>query len=1378
MSIARHHSEWLSLVEASGPFLSLPVLLDAFPQGLDKPDAEFRAQLRLAHPEWQASHFDPAIRTAWFQFVRRGLGWPAAFWRENQAIPSALKLDLPAYGETLRPDGVLMESAENGAPRVLFCAYPPAQKLDGATKTRGWNVSPAIRMAELLRATETKLGLVSNGENWMLVHLAPGQTASFISWNATLWLEEPLTWAAFVNLLGGKRLFGVLPDDTLENLFERSLENQQEVTDRLGLQVRRALELLVSTFERENQNTGGLLLKNQTSREIYEAALAVMMRLVFLFCAEERGMLPLETPFYSQNYAVSTLRAELREEADAWGEEFLERQFDAWCRLLSTFRVVYRGINHEKCELPAYGGNLFDPNRHAFLEGRAAGSDWETARDEPLPVDNRTVLHLLEALQILQVAVPGGGVQARLVSFRALDIEQIGHVYEGLLDHTVLRAETTRLSLKASKNDEPEIPLETLEALASEPQKLVDFVAKNTGRSKDAIKKELALGALDQIGDLNRVCSDENLVRRVLPFAHLVRRDSFNLPVVIRAGSLFVTRGSDRRASGTHYTPRSLTEPLVAATLEPLVYRGFSEGIPASRETLKSARAILDLKVCDPACGSAGVLVQVCRYLSERLVESWELEFHRRDAACRVPTQIEPTPLFLPYAEPHAIGEAIAIPAEPEERALEARRLVADRCIFGVDSDPLAVEMAQLSLWLITMAKGRPFSFLEHAIRVGDSLAGVDLAQLRTQTLDRLQAYGGEHRVRFSSAVNMARTAREKIHDLGDDEDAKRAQLEEAQRLVERLKLMGDAIVAPSFADLKPAARIERAKSYWQRWNQSEWREDYRAELRGALDADLGAVKPFHWPLEFPDAFFRDSYASEHEQGGQPQNGGFDAIVGNPPFMGGQRITGNLGVPYRDYLIESLARGKKGSADLVAYFYLRAFDLLRNGGTMGLIATNTIAQGDTREVGLDQLAKNGTIYAANPSQKWPGTAALEVALVHLFKGAEWKARFDLAGQTVSGLTPYLAEPGAVVGNPHRLAANAGKSFIGSYVLGMGFVLTPEAAADLIARDAKNAEVLQPYLNGEDLNSRPDSSPSRWVINFRDWPLDRESAPEDYDGPVAADYPDCLEILERLVKPERTRLNDKGEFQLRKPLPQKWWIYGEKRPALYATIADLPRVLVAVQTSKYVSIEFQPSTIICSHMTVVFALTKMANFAALNTTFHHLWIDKYCSKLEDRLRYIPSDGFDPFPFPRLKPELERDLESVGASYHEWRRSRCLERGLGLTKLYNLFHEPQTQSDQAFSLAAPPFDDIRHLRALHQQMDELVARAYGWDDVDLGHGFHETAQGVRFTLAEPARREVLDRLLALNHQRFATEVADGLHDKKSKKKGRGGQGELGL
>src|SRR5439155_18303872 len=189
----------------------------------------------------------------------------------------------------------------------------------------------------------------------------------------------------------------------------------------------------VDAFGRANREHERKLLEGVSEGEIYSAAVTVMMRLVFLLCAEERGLFLLGDPLYDTTYAVSTLRAQLQEEADQHGEEPLERRSSAWHRLLATFRMVHTGVEHENLRLPAYGGTLFDPDRFPFLEGRKDGERWPEHAGRPLPLDDRTLLHILDALQVLRFRERGGVTEARRLSFRALDVEQIGHVYEGLL---------------------------------------------------------------------------------------------------------------------------------------------------------------------------------------------------------------------------------------------------------------------------------------------------------------------------------------------------------------------------------------------------------------------------------------------------------------------------------------------------------------------------------------------------------------------------------------------------------------------------------------------------------------------------------------------------------------------------------------------------------------------------------------------------------------------------------------------------------------------------------------------------------------------------------------------------------------------------------
>ncbi len=529
-------------------------------------------------------------------------------------------------------------------------------------------------------------------------------------------------------------------------------------------------------MDRLDQDFQGQLLAGISDQTLYEAALFVMMRLVFLLSAEEKDLLLLGQERYDKNYALSTLQQSLREMADHSGEEILERRYDAWYRLLALFRAVHQGVYHHDFRLPAYGGNLFDPDKFPFLEGRFGG------KTHALAIDNRTVLHLLESLQILQVKVPGGGFEPRRLSFKGLEVEQIGHVYESLLDHRAVRASSTVLGLEGTKNKEPEVALSDLEAQAVKGEEaLLNFLKQETGRSPTALKKLIAplapqilgedypeasqssqtitsnkepLSKSPSIGgfrgqesqssslegltgktDLtpyeeNRYLlgcrNDRRLWERIKPFYKLIRKDTYGYPVIIPEGSVYVTTGTARRESGTHYTPKHLTEEIVKYTLEPLVYEGVAEGKSEAEWRLRSPQELLSLKICDPTMGSGAFLVQVCRYLSDRVLEAWSsLE------------ELHPKKVFTVFGNVSKPGlEEPLLPDTPEERLIFAKRLIAERCLYGVDKNPLAVEMAKLSLWLETLQKDRPFTFLDHALRCGDSLVGVSIQQLKYWSLD------------------------------------------------------------------------------------------------------------------------------------------------------------------------------------------------------------------------------------------------------------------------------------------------------------------------------------------------------------------------------------------------------------------------------------------------------------------------------------------------------------------------------------------------------------------------------------------------------------------------------------------------------------------
>lgn len=863
MSSASEYAELLKLIEVSGPFISLPIFKEVFPQGLVKDSLDLTRDLRELYDEWceirdQTKSLVSPPQREWIRAIFTNLlGWPADRLAEANAIPQNLSYLVAQHHETLRPDAALME---DGKPRLLITILPPAQQPDRRPANTTWNASCQTRMAELLQATKVPIGLVTNGERFTLVYAEPGQPTGFADFRAELWFDERLTLRAFRDLLSADALYNRPPDQTLDGLFRRSLENQQEVSITLGRQVRRAVEMFVAALDRADRESGRALLQGLAEEHIYEAALSLMMRLVFLFFAEERDLLPVTNPVYFDNYAVSTLHDQLREAANRLGEEVLERRYDAFPRLLGTFRAVHGGVAHDLLMLPAYGGDLFDPDRFPFFEGRTEGSDWRTNPSQPLPVHNRTVLHLLEALQFLEMKVPGGGRETRRLSFRALDIEQIGHVYEGLLDHTVRRAKEIVLGLEGK--EAPEMALSELNR-RREQSGFVEWLADETGRSAKAIEK-----ALEQITVDDPLRWPE--WDQVATYAGLVRRDDNGDPCIIPAGSLYVTAGAARRQTGTQYTPRSLTEPVVEHALEPLVYAGPAEGLAPEDWQLKPAGQILDLKVCDFACGSAAFLVGAARYLSARLVEAWEAAQREHGANVQI----------TPYGHPSSgLPDEELIPRNLDERGLYALRIVVERCLYGVDRNQLAVEMAKLSLWLLTLQRNRPFTFLDHAIRCGDSLLGVDLKQLSTWSLSG----EGKQTVLFEDDLSFAADKREGLMKMQYRPGDQRRLLDAALAKTRRLRAAGDRLIAAAFESNPEAAAAAVAMGM----------EEQEAEAQKIL----AGKHPFHWPVEFPEVFLHGS--------------GFDAIVGNPPFIGGQRITGALGKPYRDYLVEYVANGQR-----------------------------------------------------------------------------------------------------------------------------------------------------------------------------------------------------------------------------------------------------------------------------------------------------------------------------------------------------------------------------------------------------------------------------------------------------------------------------------
>ena len=411
--------------------------------------------------------------------------------------------------------------------------------------------------------------------------------------------------------------------------------------------------------------------------------------------------------------------------------------------------------------------------------------------------------------------------------------------------------------------------------------------------------------------------------------------------------------------------------------------------------------------------------------------------------------------------------------------------------------------------------------------------------------------------------------------------------------------------------------------------------------------------------------------------------------------------------------------------DLAARFLLRADRLLSPRGQLGYVATNTLVQGDTLDTGLLQTVGRGLqLRRGRSSHPWPSESAnLEIIEVWASRapvgphGVRW-----LDGEDVPSIGPDLEPVGRVSGRPFRLRENDGIAFIGSYVLGLGFTMTPEQASELIARDASNAEALQPYVIGRDLNQRPDCSASRWIINFHDWTLER-----------AEQYQDLIDIVRRLVKPEREK-KKAADYR------RNWWRYGRRGADLYAAISRLDQVLALSLVSNAVMPVRVPTGQVFSHACGVFALEDFASLAVLSSSAHSSWVIRYASTLETRIRYAPSDVFLTLP----RPRPHAGLAELGKRLDAERRELMLGRGWGLTTTYNHVHSP-TDHDSA----------VQALRDLHTEIDYAVLTAYGWDDLDPQIDHHPTKIGTRWTVSSQARFELLDRLLEDNHRRHGLE-----------------------
>lgn len=1346
------HQEWIGYVQPVGLVVSVPAMLEAQCY-VNKNIMAEHAQFLSCLPR-EDDQPVPEIRDL-AEFTQKVLDWEAADLVDIPArgpLPgnmASLEVILPQYHETLRPTQAVpvFKPEEGQSPwMMLIQELPAGTDFDDSSDddTAGhWNAAPQAKFERLLRESGVPIGLISNRRQLRLVYAPKGESsghATFIVDEMTQVAGRPM-FAALHMLLCADRMFTLGEKQRLPAILENSRKYQNTVSTKLAEQVLAALYELMRGFQAADDVRQGDLLREvltNAPNHVYSGLLTVLMRLVFVMYAEDRDLLSSD-PVYSNYYSVTGLFNRLREDAGRHPDTMNQR-FGAWSQLITLFRLIYEGGQHGDFKLPGRKGYLFDPERYPFLEGRQRKSN-PTDEAPPIPrVSDGIVYNVLRNLLILD---------GERLSYRSLDVEQIGSVYETVMGFNLEVARGKSIAIKPVKTHGAPATINLDELLATKGKDRAKWLKEHSDQAlgKDAAK---LLKDAETIEELLKAL-DKKVQKKVTPR-------------IVPQGAIVLQPSDERRRSGSHYTPRSLTEPIVRTTLEPILNQlcdpevELPEIYQPSREDKKrytageiqtrvvqSQRAIeyaqlarevgsphpaqiLDLKVCDPAMGSGAFLVETCRQLGDHLIDAWA-------AHNLTPTDIPPD----------------------EDEVLYARRLVAQRCLYGVDKNIMAVDLAKLSLWLVTLAKDHPFTFLDHSLRHGDSLVGLTRKQIIGFHWEpKKQKQFGEELIQ--KRLDKATEVRAKILNAREDvpyrdQEQRLAVSEEALDII---RITGDVCVSAFFAGAKKKQREDRCDElfedvslYYQ--NLKDGKLDVGVHDRIAYPvADLKtgehALPPFHWEIEFPEVFSR-------------KNGGFDSLVGNPPFAGKNTIKHGSPSGYIDWLKQQHP-SSHGNADLVAHFFRRAFTLLRISGSFGLIATNTIGQGDTRATGLTWIAKNqGTIYAATRRKKWPGVAAVIVSVIHVIRG---KTNVDqkLDGVPVSQITAHLLTAGPD-DSPAVLSENAENSFVGSYILGMGFTFDDSSndevanplslMHEIIQKNPFNQERIKPYIGGEELNTSPTQSHHRFVIDF-----------EDFTEEQALQWPDLYSIVADKVKPERMQNN-------RQSYRKYWWQYAEKRPKLIDRMRHLSSVWVIAQTGNAFGFVLKDTNTVFSHTVVVITLQGFAAFAALQCRVHWIWAMAFSGSMKDDFRYLPSDCFANFPMPNCTSNLH---EEIGESLYRYRSELMLANGEGLTKTYNRFHDPLEKSS-----------GILKLRKLHAAMDLAVLEAYGWhdlaesahceflldyeeDDDEEGSKKSKRKKPWRLRWPDEFRDEVLARLLELNEQRHKEELLTGISGREEK------------
>lgn len=415
-----------------------------------------------------------------------------------------------------------------------------------------------------------------------------------------------------------------------------------------------------------------------------------------------------------------------------------------------------------------------------------------------------------------------------------------------------------------------------------------------------------------------------------------------------------------------------------------------------------------------------------------------------------------------------------------------------------------------------------------------------------------------------------------------------------------------------------------------------------------------------------------------------------DAIIGNPPFLGGKQLRMTLGDNYAEKVFQQFPE-VRDSVDFCCYWFRLAHDHLEEKGRVGLVGTNSISQGKSRQASLDYITQNqGFIYEAVSTQPWSGTAKVHVSIVNWSR--EKPSQFILDDERVNRISSSL-KASINVSDAIRLEKNKGMSFQGIIPVGKGFYITKEKAEEWIKENPKNKAVIKLSCSAGDLTDKPNGYPSRWIIDFNDMSLEE-----------ASNYTLPFEHIKATVKPEREKNRDAKAREY-------WWRFLRARPKMRKKIADLSCYFAVPSHSKWFIFLPINQQWIPNNSTTIVASDDFYVLGILTSNVHRQWVKAQSSTLEDRTRYTPKTCFETFPFPENpSTEIMENIRETTIKLHEYRSEQMEQKQWGITKLYNqFFHEPSSQ-----------------LYQLHEQLNKQVMEAYQFNP----------------------KKDILEKILALN------------------------------